>query len=43
MGENNSKLMPEDLSELSNQTAFSEREVREWYSGFQRDYPQGKR
>ena len=41
MGENNSKLMPEDLSELSEQTAFSEKEIKEWYSGFQQDYPQG--
>ena len=41
MGEKNSKLMPEDLSELTEHTAFTEKEIEDWYSGFKRDYPQG--
>ena len=41
MGEKNSKLKPRDLSELNEQTQFTEEEIKDWYKGFKKDYPHG--
>ena len=41
MGERNSKLKPQDISDLNHQTHFSEEEIKDWYKGFKKDYPHG--
>lgn len=41
MGKQNSKLKPKDLSELMNETEFTEDELKSWYRGFLKDYPTG--
>ena len=42
MGANKSSLSPSDIKDLSRETAFSEREIRTWFSSFKRDCPSGK-
>ena len=42
MGKNHSKLAPEDLEDLRQQTQFSRKELKEWYRGFITDTPTGK-
>lgn len=41
MGKHNSKLKPKDLADLKEQTVFSEDELKAWYRGFLKDFPNG--
>ena len=41
MGGKESKLNPTDLSDLVKNTEFTQREIKDWFKGFQQDYPNG--
>lgn len=41
MGKHNSKLNPNDITELAQQTAYTEDELRKWYKEFLVDFPNG--
>lgn len=41
MGRNQSKLKPDQLSDLLNCTEFTKSEIIEWYHGFRKDCPSG--
>ena len=42
MGSDASKLAPQALSDLTENTSFTEDEIRRWYKEFQRDFPGGE-
>jgi Ca2+-binding EF-hand superfamily protein len=41
MGKSQSKLSPEQLSELQRMTRFDKKELQQWYRGFLKDCPSG--
>ncbi|VDB97022.1 unnamed protein product [Peniophora sp. CBMAI 1063] len=42
MGKSQSKLSPEQLSDLQKNTYFDKRELQQWYKGFVKDCPAGQ-
>jgi Ca2+-binding EF-hand superfamily protein len=42
MGKSQSKLTPEQLSDLQKHTYFDKRELQQWYQGFIMDCPEGR-
>jgi len=42
MGNRNSKLSPQELQELQNETKFDKRELQQWHKGFLKDCPSGR-
>jgi len=42
MGKSQSKLSPEQLSELQQRTHFDKKELQQWYKGFLKDCPSGQ-
>jgi len=42
MGEGASKLAPEDLKELTENTHFDEKEIKKWYKEYAKDWPDGQ-
>lgn len=41
MGHKQSRLNPEQISDLVNHTEFNEEEISAWYKDFKRDCPSG--
>ncbi|CDZ98026.1 ef-hand [Phaffia rhodozyma] len=42
MGKNQSKLSPEQLSDLQKMTYFDKKELQQWYKGYLKDCPSGQ-
>lgn len=42
MGKMNSKIPPAELRDLVTRTHFTEKELKDWYTGFRRDCPDGR-